>query len=201
MDKPVIGQKQLRAGGISAVDWMSSKELARSAVRRYLTLATVLGAVASRVRASALFPTAARLRLHWSAEVKYPERIAIGDDVVVGPGCTLGGYGGITLGCRVRLSKGVVLESAGLITEGAAPYRHSGAPIVVGDNVWIGARAMILGGVNIGPGSVIGANTTVTRDVAAGAVVVGNQSRVVESRSYSDGRSYRATGRAPVRRG
>jgi acetyltransferase-like isoleucine patch superfamily enzyme len=42
----------------------------------------------------------------------------------------------------------------------------------------IGSGAVILGGVNIGPGALIGAGAVVTRDVPAGAVVVGNPARV-----------------------
>jgi acetyltransferase-like isoleucine patch superfamily enzyme len=57
------------------------------------------------------------------------------------------------------------------------------APVHVGDDVFIGARAMILKGVRIGDGAVIGAGAVVTRSVPAGAVVAGNPARVVRSRA------------------
>lgn len=44
-------------------------------------------------------------------------------------------------------------------------------PIVIGDNVWIGCRALILKGVTIGEGAVVAAGAIVTKDVPAGAIV------------------------------
>jgi acetyltransferase-like isoleucine patch superfamily enzyme len=52
--------------------------------------------------------------------------------------------------------------------------RFSSAPITIGDDVWIGARAVILKGVTVGRGSVIGAGAVVTRDVEPYTVVAGN---------------------------
>lgn len=54
-------------------------------------------------------------------------------------------------------------------------------PIVIGDEVWIGAGAIVLGGVTIGRGSTIGAGSVVTRSVPAFSVVVGNPGRVVRT--------------------
>jgi UDP-2-acetamido-3-amino-2,3-dideoxy-glucuronate N-acetyltransferase len=48
---------------------------------------------------------------------------------------------------------------------------------VIGEGATIGSGATILGGVSIGAGSVVGAGAVVTRDVAAGATVVGNPAR------------------------
>ena len=52
-------------------------------------------------------------------------------------------------------------------------------PVVIGNNVWIGARAMILKGVTIGDNSVIGAMSVVTRDIAANCVAAGVPARVI----------------------
>jgi acetyltransferase-like isoleucine patch superfamily enzyme len=53
---------------------------------------------------------------------------------------------------------------------GAAP---AAKPVIIGDRVWIGCRAIILKGVHIGDGAVIGAGAIVTRDVPAHAIVTG----------------------------
>lgn len=57
--------------------------------------------------------------------------------------------------------------------------RPSAAPIVIGDRVWIGARAIILKGVTIGDGSVVAAGAVVTKDVPPGSVVAGTPARVI----------------------
>lgn len=55
------------------------------------------------------------------------------------------------------------------------------SPVVIEDNVWIGARAIILPGVTIGVGAVIGAGAVVTRDVPARGIAVGNPARVIRT--------------------
>jgi maltose O-acetyltransferase len=52
-------------------------------------------------------------------------------------------------------------------------------PIVIEDNVWLGGRAIVLGGVTIGEGSVVGAGSVVTRDVPPRSVVTGVPAKIV----------------------
>lgn len=58
------------------------------------------------------------------------------------------------------------------------PYKR----VIVGNDVWIGARAMIMGGVKIGDGAVVGAGAVVTKDVPPYAVVGGVPARVIRYR-------------------
>ena len=53
--------------------------------------------------------------------------------------------------------------------------------VFIGDNVWIGARSIILGGVSIGEGSVIGAASVVDFDVPTLSVVAGNPGQVIKT--------------------
>lgn len=54
-------------------------------------------------------------------------------------------------------------------------------PVKIGNDVWIGGRAVILPGVTIGENSVIGAGSVVTRDIPANVVAVGNPCRVIKT--------------------
>jgi acetyltransferase-like isoleucine patch superfamily enzyme len=58
--------------------------------------------------------------------------------------------------------------------------------IVIEDDVWIGAQAIILGGIRIGAGAVVGAATVVNQDIPANAIFAGNPGRVVGSISRSN---------------
>jgi acetyltransferase-like isoleucine patch superfamily enzyme len=68
-----------------------------------------------------------------------------------------------------RYGTGNSLRDSGLVT----------SPIHIGPNVWIGAKATILRGVSIGDSAVIGANAVVTKNIDAGAVVVGIPARPI----------------------
>lgn len=54
-------------------------------------------------------------------------------------------------------------------------------PIVIGDNVWLGSGAIVLGGVTIGENTVVGAGAVVTRDLPPNVVAVGNPARVIRT--------------------
>ncbi|AZO51242.1 CatB-related O-acetyltransferase [Mesorhizobium sp. M4B.F.Ca.ET.058.02.1.1] len=61
-------------------------------------------------------------------------------------------------------------------------YLTSKGPIVVGNDVWIGSRAIILSGVKIGHGAVIAAGSIVTKDVEPYALVGGNPAKLIKRR-------------------
>jgi acetyltransferase-like isoleucine patch superfamily enzyme len=55
----------------------------------------------------------------------------------------------------------------------------STAPIIIGDDVFIAAGAIILKGVTIGTGAIVGAGSVVTKDVPAYTIVAGNPAKIV----------------------
>lgn len=68
------------------------------------------------------------------------------------------------------------------ITFASPPFWEQFAQIKIGNDVWIGARAIILDGVTIGDGAIVGAGAVVTKDVPAYAVVVGVPAKVLRYR-------------------
>jgi acetyltransferase-like isoleucine patch superfamily enzyme len=54
--------------------------------------------------------------------------------------------------------------------------------VVIGDDAWLGAHAVVLPGVRIGEGAIVGAGAVVTRDVPAGAIVAGVPARIIGQR-------------------
>lgn len=73
------------------------------------------------------------------------------------------------------------LITTGHVPDPAGRRATVSRPIVLGNNVWIGAGAIVLPGVTVGDNSIIGAGAVVTRDVPANAVAVGNPARVVRT--------------------
>lgn len=55
-------------------------------------------------------------------------------------------------------------------------------PTVIGNDVWLGARSLILSGVHVGDGAVVGAGTVVTRSVPPYGIVAGNPARLIRYR-------------------
>lgn len=85
----------------------------------------------------------------------------------------------ITIGKGATIARDVVIRDYDGHTIELPDYKIA-KPITIGDNVWIGNRAMILKGVNIGNGAIIGAGSIVTKDVPAGTIVVGNPTKIVK---------------------
>jgi maltose O-acetyltransferase len=121
---------------------------------------------------------------HWNTELKYPEKLVLGDRVIIGVNAVLGAAGGITLGDDVRISRDVIIETAGLdFLHATLPYPHSFSPIHIERGAWIGARAIVLAGVTIGERAVVAAGAVVTKNVPAGAIVGGVPAKIVQRRN------------------
>jgi len=104
--------------------------------------------------------------------------IEIGDDTFLNARCEIRAREHVKIGSGCRLAFDViVMDTNHHDLEGTATTR----PTVVGDRVWIGARALILRGVSIGDGAVIAAGSVVTRDVPDRTLVGGNPARTIRT--------------------
>lgn len=112
--------------------------------------------------------------------------IRIARRVWLGPYVVIYGHGGVEIGeqtlvsmhCTILSSNHGVPPIGKLIRDTSDELR----PTKIGRDVWVGANAVILGGVTIGDGAVIAAGAVVSRDVEAGAVVAGVPARRINSR-------------------
>lgn len=107
-------------------------------------------------------------------------RISFGDRVYVGHDVHVHAIDPVRVGSDVVLADGVFVASSdhGRSDRSAV---HGTGPVTIGDRVFVGQRAVVLGGVSIGDGATVGAGAVVTRDVPAGATVAGVPARVVEA--------------------
>lgn len=88
-------------------------------------------------------------------------------------------FNSITIGDNVAISKGVIIrDSDNHVLNGNAD--KTSAPIIIGNHVWIGLRAIILKGVTIGDGAVIAAGAVVTKNVPSNSIVAGVPAKVIK---------------------
>lgn len=116
------------------------------------------------------------------AQVRHPRRVALGRNTVVGPGCLLDARGGIELGANVNVSEGTRFMTAKHLVQDP-DFVADFAPVVVGDRVWFGIGATVLGGVRVGEGAVVAAGAVVTKDVPPYAIVGGTPARQIGTRT------------------
>ena len=107
--------------------------------------------------------------------------VKMGKNVYANFGLTMVDDGEITIGDGCMFAPNVILATAGhpINPQLRAQVYQFTKPIHIGNNVWIGAGAVVLPGVTIGDNTVIGAGSIVTKDIPANVVAVGNPCRVV----------------------
>lgn len=114
----------------------------------------------------------------------YVSNAVPGEGIHLGPRCWIGinavlasGRGGLRLGENVLVGPGAICVTGDHDFRRAhlasLDQEYLGRPITIGDNVWIGAGAVVLGGVTVGERAVVAAGAVVTHDVPPGQVVGG----------------------------
>ncbi len=111
----------------------------------------------------------------------YGFNVSLGERFYANVSCVFLDCAPISIGDGVLLGPAVHLYAAthSLDAETRRRGLEYALPISIGDDVWIGGRAIVLPGVAIGDRAVVGAGSVVTRDVPADAVVAGNPARVI----------------------
>ena len=113
--------------------------------------------------------------------IKYPWKLVIGDNVWLGEGCWLDNLDYITIGNNVCISQGSLLITGNHdYKQSNFPYKN--APIVVEDGAWIGAKAVVAPGVNIGTHSILTLGTIITKDTEPYGIYQGNPGVKIKER-------------------
>jgi carbonic anhydrase/acetyltransferase-like protein (isoleucine patch superfamily) len=110
--------------------------------------------------------------------------ITIGQDCLIGEYSVIRGQGGVTIGDRVYTSPFTQIIAVNhVFSDPSRPFTEQGITaegIVIEDDVWLGASAVITDGVRIGKGAVVAAGAVVTADVAPHTVVGGVPAKVIK---------------------
>jgi acetyltransferase-like isoleucine patch superfamily enzyme len=129
-----------------------------------------------------------KISITFAARYSESPTLSIGDGTGIGHGCSLTIGKRISIGRNCRIAGEVfILDSSGHPTDpearlaGLPPSDEEVRPVHIGDNVWIGRRAVVFPGVTIGEGSVVSAASVVMSDVPAYTVVAGNPARKIMS--------------------
>lgn len=125
---------------------------------------------------------------HVSTQVSIisPENVFLDERVGVANRVILDGRGGISIGKDSIIGfESIILSCTHKSSSRDIPIRDQGMyqkKISIGEDVWIGARALIMPGVKIGQGAIIGANAVVSRDVEPYAIMGGVPARLIKYR-------------------
>ena len=113
--------------------------------------------------------------------IKYPWRLEVGDHCWLGQGAWIDNLADVRIGEHVCISQGVYLCT------GSHDHRKRGfdlitRPITVGDGAWLGAGAIVLGGVTVGENAILSAGSVAARDIEPAKIASGNPAAVVRDR-------------------
>ncbi|QZP37034.1 sugar O-acetyltransferase [Halobaculum magnesiiphilum] len=110
----------------------------------------------------------------------YGDNIAVGDEFFANFDCVILDVAPVEFGDHCQLGPGVHAYTATHPMDAEERRgRESGEPVTVGDDVWIGGKAVINPGVTVGDRAVVGSGAVVTRDVPPDTFVGGNPARVI----------------------
>lgn len=108
--------------------------------------------------------------------------VIIGDHTRIGLHNTI--IGPVTIGCHVNLAQGITVTALNHNFEDSDKRIDeqgvSTAPVIIEDDIWIGANAVILPGVTIGNHSVVAAGAVVTKNVPPHSLVAGVPAKIIK---------------------
>lgn len=118
-----------------------------------------------------------------TARIKFPWLLTLEDHASIGDHAIIYNLGPVTLKARSLVAQEVyVCAGTHDLSDPRLPLQV--APIIIGEDVFIGVRALLLPGVEIGPGAVIGAGSVVTKDMPPWTICAGNPCKPLKPRPW-----------------
>jgi len=114
-------------------------------------------------------------------DILFEDRITFGHNCSINHQAYLNGMGGISVGSNVHISAGAKIISTGLETN-LCIGKHITKEIVIEDNVWIGAGAIVLQGVRIKKNSIVAAGAVVNKDINENEIWAGVPAQLIKRR-------------------
>lgn len=107
--------------------------------------------------------------------------LEIGDGTFINYGTSISALRSVRIGPHCNIGTYVIIMDNDFhrLEPERRDERPESKPIVIEENVWLGARVIVLGGVTVGAGSVIGAGSVVTRDIPPRSLAVGTPAKVI----------------------
>jgi maltose O-acetyltransferase len=127
------------------------------------------------------------IKIRKGAIIGSGKNTSIDDNSRIGTNCRLMIKEGLIIGKNVEMGPDVIfIDVNHNISNTDVPIIFQGddipKAIIIGDDVWIGARSIILPGVHVGKGTVIGAGTVLTKSTEEYSVVAGNPGKLIKKR-------------------
>jgi maltose O-acetyltransferase len=140
----------------------------------------------ARVAGTAVISIGRRVRIGRRLTLRVLGNFEVGDNCFINNDAHICVHEKVWIGRNVRLGERVSIHDENHVFEGEelSPGDRSWdsyttAPIAIGDNVWVGAGTIILGGVSIGSNSVIAAGSVVTKTIESGVLAAGVPARTL----------------------
>ena len=178
---------------ITETDRMKSTILSRVFAFGYSVCSGIgLGAIGSNLRLFFLRPllceqsgSCENVFIGKDVAIIHPERLTLGNNISIHRHCYLDCSGNITIGDDVSIAHDCSIISFNhSYDDSTKPIRLQPmkyAPVKIGNNCWLGCKAVILPNVTIADGSIVAAGAIVTKSVASGVICGGNPARVIKN--------------------
>lgn len=118
------------------------------------------------------------VRLSKKTQFQIPEK------TVIGKGCYIGHNGRVIINPEAKLGDNINLAT-GVVIGQENRGRKKGTP-TIGNKVWIGANAVIVGKITVGNNVLIAPNAYVNMDIPDNSIVIGNPARIIENKNACD---------------